>query len=95
MKKKVYMVCDWASGNYNQGANDIQIEYMGDCYGRLLKEDGSEIDRAISSSFGWLRQDLVKGHDLSNYEVIDLIGKPVPDKFKTMFDYPRPNTTYF
>jgi hypothetical protein len=82
LKEKVYMVCDYQSGNYNTGANNVGIEYMGDCGGRILKEDGSEIGRHHSSSYGWLRNDLSRKLDNpSKYEIIDLIGQAVPEKF--------------
>lgn len=76
------MVCDYRSGNYNQGANNIGIEYMGDCSGRILKEDGTEIGRHHSSSNGWLRSDLKSKLDNpANYEIIDLIDQDCPDRF--------------
>lgn len=82
-KEKVYMVCDWHEGNVYGGAQNIGVEYMGDCTGRILKEDGTLIGRHHSSSFGWLRNDLKsKLDDETKYEIIDLIEKDVPDKFK-------------
>lgn len=80
--EKVYIVCDYASGNVQVGAMNIGVEYMGDCGGRILKEDATEIGRHHSSTFGWLRSDLrSKLDNPSNYEIIDLIGQEVPDKF--------------
>lgn len=77
------MVCDFKRGNYNQGANQVGVEYMGDVYGRILKEDGTEIGSHTSSSYGWLRLDLKrKLEDESRYEIIDLIEQEVPERFK-------------
>ncbi|MFW5700241.1 MAG: hypothetical protein ACOCWM_01005 [Cyclobacteriaceae bacterium] len=86
MKKvKVYMVCDYADEKAASisGSPDVGVEFMGSCGGRILKEDGTEIGRHNSSSIGWLRNDL-KWYldDLNNYEIIDLIGKEVPERFK-------------
>ena len=82
-KEKVYMVCDWHDGKAEGEAWDIGIEYMGNCRGRILKEDGTLIGGHHSSTFGWLREDLIrKLDDKSNYDVIDLIGKEVPERFK-------------
>lgn len=82
-KEKVYMVCDWHDGKADGGAWNIGVEYMGNCTGRILKEDGTEIGHHYSSTFGWLRSDLKsKLDDPTKYEIIDLIGQPVPDKFK-------------
>jgi hypothetical protein len=85
-KEKVYMVCDYADKRAAriQDCPDIGIEYMGACDGRLVREDGSIIGRHHSSSFGWLRYDLKrKLDDESKYEIIDLIGQPVPPRFQT------------
>lgn len=83
--EKVYMVCDYTDDKAS-GISDtpnIGVEYMGCCGGRILREDGSEIGRHHSSSFGWLRSDLKsKLDDPSKYEIIDLIGKPMPERFK-------------
>ena len=50
---------------------------------RILKENGTEIGNYHSSTFGWLRQDLKgKLDDPNNYEIIDLIGQEVPERFK-------------
>lgn len=82
-KEKVYMVCDWNVGNVHCGAQNIGVEYMGDCSGRILKEDGTLIGQHHSSSFGWLRDDLKsKLDDETKYEIVDLIEQKVPDKFK-------------
>lgn len=85
MKEKVYIVCDYTDEKAMsiKGSPNIGVEHMGDCGGRILKEDGAEIGRHHSSSIGWLRKDLLeKLDDPSKYEVIDLIGKNVPNKFK-------------
>jgi hypothetical protein len=83
--EKVYMVCD----SYDDKAASIQdapnvgVEFMGNCSGRILKENGELIGSHFSSSFGWLRSDLKsKLDDESRYEIIDLIGQEVPAKFK-------------
>jgi hypothetical protein len=82
-KEKVYMVCDWYEGNVNVGALNVRVEFMGNCTGRLLREDGTEIGSHYSSSFGWLRSDLKSKLDNpSEYEIIDLIGQKVPERFK-------------
>lgn len=82
--KKVYMVCDCFDEKAQKlGALNIGVEHMGSCSGRILHENGEEIGRHSSSSFGWLRVDLkAKIDDPTKYEIIDLIGEPVPDKFK-------------
>ena len=83
--EKVYMVCDYTDSKAASisGAPMMGVEHMGDCGGRILREDGSEIGRHHSSSFGWLRADLrSKLDDQSKYEVVDLIGQPVPERFQ-------------
>lgn len=81
-KEKVYMVCDWHDGKAEGGAWNMGVEYMGNCQGRILKEDGAEIGHHHSSTFGWLRIDLMNKLDNpNNYEIIDLIGRPVPERF--------------
>lgn len=70
-KEKVYMVCD------------SEKDFMGNCYGRIVREDGSVIGWHVSSSFSWLRNDLKsKLDDPEKYEIIDLIGQEVPERFK-------------
>ena len=82
-KEKVYMVCDWHDGKAEGEAWNIGVEYMGNCSGRILKEDGSLIGDHHSSTFGWLRSDLKRKLDNpSNYEIIDLIEQEVPEKFR-------------
>lgn len=83
IKQKVYMVCDWHDGKAVGEAWNIGIEYMGNCTGRILNEDGSLIGKHYSSTFGWLRSDLKsKLDDLNKYEIIDLIGKEIPERFR-------------
>ena len=53
----------------------------------LVKEDGTEIGRHYSSTYGWLRWDLIrKLDDPANYEIIDLIEKEVPEQFRLTQD---------
>jgi len=83
--EKLYMVCDYTDDKASSisGAPHCGVEFMGNCGGRLLREDGSEIGRHHSSSFGWLRLDLKhKVPQECEFEVIDLIGQEVPDRFK-------------
>jgi len=85
MKKKVYMVCDYTDDKAAsiEDAREVGVEFMGNCGGRLLHEDGTEIGRHTSSSFGWLRSDLPrKLHNIEDYDVVDLIGQDVPERFK-------------
>ena len=85
--ERVYMVSDYYDDKAEsiQGCPNIGVEYMGICCGRILREDGAEIGRHSSSSFGFLRSDLKSKLDNDlNYEVIDLIGKEVPKKFRTV-----------
>ena len=85
MKEKVYMVCDHTDDKAASisGCPDIGIEYMGNCSGRILREDGTQIGGHWSSSFGWLRSDLrSKLDNPDNYEIVDLIGQPVPERFR-------------
>ena len=70
---KVYMVCDFYDGKAASidSAPNIGVEFMGNCSGRILREDGSKIGGHYSSSFGWLRNDLKnKLDDPSKYEII-------------------------
>ena len=83
--KKVYMVCDYTNSKASaiNGTPHIGVERMGNCGGRILREDGSEIGRHHSSSFGWLRSDLRLKLDVpTNYEIVDLIGQSVPERFQ-------------
>jgi hypothetical protein len=86
-KEKVYMVCDWHDGKAEGGAMNIGVEYMGNCTGRILREDGFEIGIHHSSTFGWLRSDLMsKLDDVNKYEIIDLIEQEVPEQFRLKQD---------
>ena len=79
--EKVYMVCDYTDEKAASisGGPNVGIEYMGNCCGRILREDGSVIGQHTSSSFGCLRLDLRgKLDDPSKYEIVDLIGQTVP-----------------
>jgi len=81
---KVYMVCDTTDKRASEidGAWETNVENMGICSGRIIHEDGTIIGGHTSSSFGWLRSDLKsKLDDPSKYEVIDLIGQLVPERF--------------
>ena len=82
--EKVYMVCDAHDAMAAKcGAWETNVENMGSCRGRILREDGTEIGRHSSGSFGWLRLDLQsKLEDPSKYEIVDLIGQEVPDRFR-------------
>lgn len=83
-KIKVYMVCDYTDDRAAEisGCPNIGVEFMGNCAGRILWEDGTVIGAHYSSSFGWLRNDLKNKLDNpSKYEIIDLIGQPLPDIF--------------
>ncbi len=85
MIEKIYMVCDYSDKKAEaiSGSPNIKVEFMGNCSGRILREDGSEIGRHHSSSFGWLRNDLQRKLDnIEDYEIIDLIGQAVPEKFQ-------------
>ena len=67
-------------------APNIGVEYMGDCGGIIVDEDGNVLGRHHSSSFGWLRRDLSGKVDKNEYEVVDLIGKEVPEKFQHLLN---------
>lgn len=82
--EKVYMLCDRTDSKAAsiQEALNCGVEYMGNCTGRIVREDGTVIGQHWSSSFGWLRSDLrSKLDDPSKYEIVDLIGQPVPERF--------------
>jgi hypothetical protein len=83
--KKVYMICDYTDDRAASisGCPDVGVEYLGSCGGRILREDGTEIGCHHSSSFGFLRSDLKRKLDpKEEYEVIDLIGEEVPERFR-------------
>jgi hypothetical protein len=84
-REKLYMVCDYTDDKAASilGCPDIGVEHLGHCSGRLLKEDGTIIGEHHSSTFDFLRYDLCrKVINPEQYELIDLIGQPVPDRFK-------------
>ena len=83
--KKAYMVCDYTDDKASGilWTPNVGVELLGKCGGRILEEDGTEIARHNSSTFGFLRMDLrYLLRDPNKYEVIDLIGQEVPEKFK-------------
>lgn len=85
MKEKVYMVCDYTDQRAAdiQGSPNVGIEHMGNCGGRILRENGELIGYHHPSSFGWLRRDLAANLDnKDNYEIVDLTGQPVPERFR-------------
>ena len=85
---KVFMVCDSTDDKASKitGCPNIGVEFMGHCSGRILYEDGTEIGRHHSSSLGWLRNDLISKLPFAEagigFDVVDLVGEPVPDQFK-------------
>ena len=82
---KVYMVCDYTDDKAASISDcpNVGVEHLGNCVGRILREDGSEIGRHHSSSFGFLRSDLRgKLNNPNEYEIIDLIGQKVPERFR-------------
>lgn len=86
-KQTVYMVCDWHDGKAEGPAMNIGVEFMGNCRGRILKEGGKLIGNHWSSTFGWLRSDLIsKLENPDLYNVVDLIGQEVPERFKLAAD---------
>lgn len=87
MKRKVILLCDWFDEKASKmGALNLGVEYMGRCRGRIVYENGELIGEHSSSSFGWLRKDLIRYLDelggYSNFDVFDLIGLPVPKEYK-------------
>lgn len=82
MKEKAYLVCDFREGDVDCGALNVGVEFMGNCHGRVLTEDGTKIGQHYSSSIGWLRIDLTRNIDLDIYDIIDLLDQPVPENFK-------------
>ena len=82
--EKVYMVCDYTDEKARSidGCPNVGVEFLGNCGGRILREDGTIIGQHHSSSFGWLRSDLKRKLDNpDNYEIVDLIGQVVPERF--------------
>ena len=72
MKKlKAYLILTYHNGN----------EFL-DCGGYIVDEYGNILGQHHSSSFAFLRSDLMSKRDIDYdlYEVIDLIGKEVPQE---------------
>jgi hypothetical protein len=70
MKKiNAYLILSYHNGN------EIQ-----DCGGLIVDEYGNILGQHHSSSFAWLRLDLMNKSDIDYniYSVVDLIGKEVP-----------------
>jgi hypothetical protein len=84
MKKKAYMVCDYTDEKASsmQGAPNIGVEFMGNCAGRIVDENNNLLGQHHSSSFGWLRSDLSRKVNPEEYEIVDLIGKEIPEHLK-------------
>lgn len=83
-KKKAYMICDYAdkrAKEQNEPMN-VGIEFMGNCSGRIVDENNNTLGSHFSSNYGWLRHDLSSKVSEDEYEIVDLIGKEVPEKFK-------------
>lgn len=65
----LYLVCDEQAGSHLRG--------------RALAEDGTELGRHYSRSVASMRADLRhKVPNIENYQVIDLIGQEVPERFR-------------
>lgn len=66
-----YLILVYHNGNENL-----------DCGGIIVDENGNILGQHHSSSFSWLRNDLMNKPDIdyNMYSVIDLIGKEVPQK---------------
>lgn len=88
-KKKVYLICDWADGKATSmdHAPNIGVEFMGNCSGRVVAEDGEVLGGHYSSTIGWLRMDLTsKLSEPDQYEIIDLLREEVPERFRLKDD---------
>ena len=71
-KPHLYLVCDY-SGEL----------YLNDCGGRAVLEDGTHLSSAHCSNFLQLEKELLrKVPSLTDYEIINLIEKPIPEQFK-------------
>jgi len=86
-KEKLYMICDFSDKKAAEidGTPNVGVEFMGNCSGRIVSESGDVIARHFSSSYGWLRADLkyqLRKLDPNSYELIDLIGLDVLERFK-------------
>ena len=85
--EKAYLICDYSDDKASSipGCPNVGIEYLGNCGGRIIRENGELIGEHHSSTFRFLRADLIgKLDDSNNYEIIDLIGKEVPERFKKL-----------
>ena len=84
-KPKVYLLCDWSDekARRDNGTPNCGVEFLGNCHGRVVAENGSVLGQHYSSTAGWLRSDLI-GYleDPSAYEIVDLIGQDVPERFR-------------
>lgn len=83
--KRAYMVLDSADEKARtvKGCPNIGVEHLGLCNGRLLDEDGNILGQHTSSTLDFLRSDLkYKLENPDDYEIIDLIGQPTPERFK-------------
>lgn len=90
---KVYFVCDRTDEKAASidGSPGLGVEHLGSCSGRALLEDGTEVHRTQSSTYGWLRSDLTGGvaryaeknrSSLEDFKCVDLIGQEVPERFR-------------
>jgi len=59
------------------GCPDRGIEFLGDCYGMSLDEQGNKISEHWSSTLDWLRHDLMWKIDKDKYDVVDMIDEDV------------------
>ena len=81
--KKAYMICDTMDDRANSDDMPrIGIEHLGSCRGRIVDAEGNVLYCQTSSTLGFLRLDLPRGISLSEYEIVDLIGKDIPEKFR-------------
>lgn len=81
----IYLICDYSDKKAEmiQGCPNTGVEYLGKCRGRIVKDNGDLIGRHSSSTLDFLRADLLaKLDDPSKYEIIDLIGKDIPEVMK-------------
>ena len=89
--EKVYMVCDVsdAKARLIKGCPNVGVEHLGNCAGRIVKEDGSMIGCHFSSTLDFLRYDLINKLDNPDaYEIVDLIDEPCPERFKQSKEAP-------
>jgi len=83
-KPKAYMICTHtdAIASSMDSAPNIGVEFMGNCSGEIVDESGKVLGRHFSSSFGWLRLDLASKVSHADYDIVDLIGKEIPESLK-------------